>query len=98
MKTGRGLEDLMNHLFASAESLADPKTTDDERKEEIERAKIPIPTAKTIIGCATLSPDATRFVAEHSYGTNAPALPQSFSGEAAPKARTNGTDRTPASR
>ena len=32
MKTGRTLEELMNHLFASAESLANPEITDEELK------------------------------------------------------------------
>ena len=40
MKTGRTLEELMNHLFASAESLANPEITDEELKQELERSKL----------------------------------------------------------
>lgn len=89
MKTGRGLDDLMNHLFASAEKLADPELTAEELNNEIERSKILIPTARTIIDCATLSLDAAKFVNEQTYGNHKPALPAVFTGEAAPKAMTD---------
>ena len=86
MNSGRGLEDLMNHLFASAEALADPKTKKKDLKEEIQRARTLIPTAKTIIECASLSLDAAKFAAEHTHGNNSPELPRIFTGEAKRKA------------
>ena len=57
VKTGPCLEDLMNHLFASAETLAKPDHNEDKLKEDIERSKVLVATAKTSIECATLSLD-----------------------------------------
>lgn len=85
MKTGRGLDDLMNHLFASAETLANPDLKEEELDLEIKRAKILIPTAKTILDGASLALDAVKFKQEFMQGNETPALPNIFTGTAQPK-------------
>ena len=56
-KTGPCLEDLMNHLFASAETQGNPDHNEEKLKEEVERSKVLVATAKTSIECAMLSLD-----------------------------------------
>lgn len=85
MKTGRGLDDLMNHLFASAETLANPDLKEEELDLEIKRSKILIPTAKTILDGASLALDAAKFKHEYMQENETPALPNIFTGTAKPK-------------
>ena len=80
-----------NHLFASAESLANPEITDDELKQELERSKLLIPTAKTILECASLSLDAAKFTREWEHGQTQLALPAVFTGEPVVKQLSNGS-------